>query len=63
MAIHKEDSDLGNLLTRLPIELHIDVYERVFNASFDSSLMPHPLKPACIQREMLCTLHIDRTIQ
>jgi hypothetical protein len=48
---------------KLPIELRIDVYERVFNASLDDDLLPDPLKHVLMRKAMLCILNIDRTIR
>lgn len=58
-----EESNLGTLLVRLPAELRIDIYERVFNASIDDRLLPERYKRYYVQRRMLRTLHINRAIR
>lgn len=61
--MHDEHKRLGTLFMRLPAELRIDIYERIFNASLDGSLLPDPLDPRPIKKAMLCILHINRTIR
>lgn len=58
-----DDKNFDSLFMRLPIELRLDIYERVFNASLDNIILPDPLDPRLMQKAMLCNLHIDRTIR
>lgn len=46
---------------RLPAELRIDIYERVFEASLTTLSKKDPQKRAAMQHDMLCTLQINRT--
>jgi hypothetical protein len=52
-----------NLFMKLPAELRIDVYERVFNASLDNISEKDPLDLSPMHKAMLRLLHIDRTIR
>lgn len=61
--MNHEDKHLNSLFMRLPIELRLDIYERVFNASRDNSLLPDHLDPRVMQKAMLSTLHTNRTIR
>lgn len=61
--MNNEDNNLGSLFMRIPIELRIDIYEHIFNASLDSNLLPNPLDPKLMQKAMLRTLHINRIIR
>jgi len=56
-------SNLGTLFVSLPAELRIDIYERVFNASLDNSLLPNSFDRRPMQKAMLRTLHINRAIR
>jgi len=58
-----EGRDLGSLFMELPPEIRIDIYERVFNASLENSLLPSPLESSPMQKAMLRTLHINRAIR
>jgi hypothetical protein len=58
-----EGKDLDSLFMRLPTELRIDIYERVFNAGLDNSLLSSPLKSSPMQKAMLRILHINQTIR
>jgi hypothetical protein len=51
-----------NIFMKLPAELRIDIYERVFNASLDNISEKDPLDLSHMRKAMLRTLHIDRTI-
>jgi hypothetical protein len=62
-TMHEEHKHLGSVFMRLPFELRIDIYERIFNASLDNSLLPDPLDPRTMRRAMLRTLHINRAIR
>lgn len=61
--MHDEGRDLGSLFMKLPAEIRIDIYERVFNASLENSLLPSPLASSPMQKAMLRTLHINRAIR
>jgi hypothetical protein len=52
-----------NLFMKLPAELRIDIYERVFNASLDNISEKDPLNLSLMHKAMLRPLHIDRTIR
>lgn len=58
-----EGNDLGSLFMRHPTELRIDIYERIFDASLKNSLLPSPLESSPMQKAMLRTLHINRTVR
>jgi hypothetical protein len=58
-----EGNDLGSLFMRLPTEIRINIYERVFNATLENSLLPSSLESSPMQKAMLRTLHINRTIR
>jgi hypothetical protein len=62
-TMHDEHEHLSSHFMRLPTELRIDFYERIFNASRDNSLLPNPLDPRVMQKAMLPTLHINRAIR
>jgi hypothetical protein len=52
-----------NLFMRLPAELRIDIYERVFNASLDNISEKDPLNLSLIHKAILRPLHISRAIR
>jgi hypothetical protein len=52
-----------NIFMKLPAELRINTYERVFNASLDNISEKDPLDLSHAKKAMLRTLHIDRTIR
>jgi hypothetical protein len=52
-----------NIFMKLPAELRINTYERVFNASLDNISEKDPLDLSHAKKAMLRTLHIDRNIR
>jgi hypothetical protein len=61
--MHDEHKHLDSLFMRLPTELRLDIYERVFNTSLDDSLLSDLLDPKPMQKAILQTLHINRAIR
>jgi hypothetical protein len=54
MTTQETRNRFGSLFINLPIELRIDVYKRVFNASLDDHLLPDPLKVLDLQYPFAC---------
>jgi hypothetical protein len=52
-----------NLFMKLPAELRIDIYERIFNASLNNISEKDPLDLSLMHKAMLRTLHISRAIR
>lgn len=48
---------------RLPVELRLDIYERVFNASLDRIKKTEPRGHVAVRQDMLRTLHINKNIR
>jgi hypothetical protein len=63
MTMDSNKNHQYNLFMKLPAELRIDIYERVFNASLDKISEEDPLDLSLMHKVMLSTLHIDRTIR
>lgn len=61
--MHDEDRDLGSLFMKLPTKLRIDIFECVFNAGPDTSLLPSLLEFSPMQKATLSLSHIDWTIR
>lgn len=50
-------------LMSLPVELRIEIYHHVFNASLDNTSQPDPLDHTLMHKGMLSLLHINQTIR